>query len=155
MFGDGSATELLAIMGAFSDDLRARVIDAVENEKASLREVAARFKVGKTWVGKIVQRFRATGDAGAYLPIGEHAPSLDEAARAQLQAWLREQPDLTQQQLADRFATQGTRVDRSTVGRTLRDMGWTRKKKSWSRPSSSAKRSSTSDGRGARPSSRR
>jgi transposase len=147
--------ELLPSMAALSDDLRARVIDAVENEKASFREVAERFKVGKTWVGKIVQRFRTTGDASAYLPIGGPGPSLDEAARAQLQAWLREQPDLTHQQLADRLADQGTRVDRSTVGRTLREMGWTRKKKSWSLPNSSARRSSKSAGRGARTSSRR
>lgn len=147
--------ELLANMAAYSEDLRARVIDAVENEKASFREVAERFKVGKSWVGKIVQRFRTTGDAGAFLPIGGPGPSLGEAERALLVEWLREQSDLTQQQLADRLAARGTHVDRSTVGRTLREMGWTRKKKSWSRPNSSARRSSRSVRRGARTSSPR
>lgn len=142
--------ELQATMGAYSENLRARVLDAVLNEKMSQRDAAERFRVGKTWVGKIVTRFRATGDAGAYLPIGGPGPSLDEAARAQLQAWLRAQPDLTQQQLADRLAARGTPVDRSTVGRTLRAMGWTRKKSRSSPPSSSARASSRSAGPGAR-----
>ena len=128
-------------MAAYSDDLRSRVIEAVENERLSFREAAEQFKVSTTWVHKVVHRFRETGDAGAYLPIGEHTPSLDEAAREQLLAWLREQPDLTQQQLADRFAAMGIPVDRSTVGRTLREMGWTRKKSRSSPASSSAKTS--------------
>lgn len=128
-------------MAAYSDDLRSRVIEAVEEERLTFREAAERFKVGKSWVFKIIHRFRETGDAGAYLPIGEHAPALDDAAREQLRNWLREQPDLTQQELADRFAAQGISVDRSTVGRTLREMGWTRKKSPSSPASSSGKTS--------------
>jgi len=142
--------ELQAIMAAYSNDLRARVIEAIEKDGYSLRQAAERFKVGKTWVGKILQRLHETGDAGAYLPIGGPGPSLDEAARAQLETWLREQPDLTQQQLADRLADSGTRVDRSTVGRTLRQMGWTRKKSLSPPPSSSGKRSKSSDENGSR-----
>jgi transposase len=137
-------------MAAYSDDLRARVIEAVEEEGCSLREAAERFKVGKTWVGKIVQRLRETGHAGAYLTNAGPGPSLDEAARAQLATWLREDPDLTQQQLADRLAVKGPRVDRSTVGRTLREMGWTRKKRASSPLSSSASRSKRSGESGPR-----
>jgi len=120
--------ELLANMAAFSEDLRARVVDAVENEKMSVRDAADRFKVGKSWVSKILVRFRQTGDAGAFLPIGGPAPKLDERERGWLQEWLRAQPDLTQQQRADRLAAKGVEVDRSTVGRVLRELGWTRKK---------------------------
>ncbi len=137
-------------MAAYSDDLRARVIEAVEEEGCSLREAAERFNVGKTWVGKIVQRLRETGHAGAYLTTAGPGPSLDEAARTQLAAWLREDPDLTQQQLADRLAVEGPRVDRSTISRTLRDMGWTRKKRASSPPSSSASRSKRSGESGPR-----
>lgn len=134
--------ELQATMAAYSDDLRTRVLEAVLNEKMSHREAAERFRVGKSWVGKIVLRFRQTGDAAAYLPIGGPGPALGEAEREQMAQWLREQPDQTQQQLADRFEEQGRVVDRSTVGRTLRAMGWTRKKSRWWPPSSSATRSS-------------
>ena len=137
-------------MAAYSDDLRARVIEAVEEEGCSLREAAERFNVGKTWVGKIVQRLRETGHAGAYLTTAGPGPALDEAARAQLAVWLREDPDLTQQQLADRLAVKGPRVDRSTISRTLRDMGWTRKKRASSPPSSSASRSKRSGESGPR-----
>ena len=142
-------------MAAFSEDLRARVVDAVENEKMSVRDAADRFKVGKSWVSKIVLRFRQTGDAGAFLPIGGPAPSLTERERDWLAEWLRAQPDLTQQQLADKLASQGVRVDRSTVGRALRDMGWTRKKRVSSRPSSSAPTSSSSARSGSKRPSRR
>jgi transposase len=117
------------------------VIEAVENERLSFREAAEQFKVSTTWVHKIVHRFRETGDAGAYLPIGAHTPALDESAREKLQAWLREQPDLTQQELADRFGAQGISVERTTVGRTLRELGWTRKK-SRSSPASSSEKTS-------------
>ena len=72
---DGFAIELLANMAAFSEDLRARVVDAVENEKMSVRDAADRFKVGKSWVSKILVRFRQTGDAGAFLPIGVPLPN--------------------------------------------------------------------------------
>ena len=133
--------ELRAKMAAYSNDLRSRVVEAVENEGLSFRDAAEQFKVSSTWVHKIVQRFRETGDAGAYSPIGEHTPSLDEAAREQLLAWLREQSDLTQQALADRFGERGISVDRSTVGRTLREMGWTRKKSPSSPASNSGKTS--------------
>jgi len=137
-------------MRAYSDDLRSRVIEAVENERLTFRDAAEQFKVSVAWVHKVVHRFRDTGDAGAYLPIGEHTPSLNEAAREQLLAWLREQPDLTQQELADRFGKQGIPVDRSTVGRTLRELGWTRKKSRSSPASSSARTSRRSVGGGSR-----
>lgn len=128
-------------MTAFSEDLRARVVDAVENEKMSVRDAAKRFMVGKSWVSKIVVRRRQTGDAGAFLPIGGPAPKLGEREQGWLQAWLREQPDLTQAQLVERLAAKEVEVDRSTVGRVLRAMGWTRKKKSGGLRATSPRRS--------------
>jgi transposase len=44
----------------FSDDLRKRLIDAVESGSSS-RSVAERFAVSPSAVIKLVQRFRATG----------------------------------------------------------------------------------------------
>lgn len=142
-------------MAAFSDDLRARVLDAVLTEQMSYGDAAERFRVSKAWVTKIVCRFRQTGEAGAYSTAAGPAPRLDEAARAQMRQWLDAEPDLLQREVAERFTAKGISVQRSTVGRALKDMGWTRKKSRSSRPSSSAPTSSSNARRGKTKSPRR
>ena len=47
-------------MRAYSNELRVRVIDAIK-AGATIKAVAARFVVSKSWVYKILDRYKTTG----------------------------------------------------------------------------------------------
>ncbi len=114
-------------MRAYSLDLRARIVAAVEAGEAH-PVVAQRFGVAVATIGNYLRLRRATGGLaprprpGAPLEIG---PAQYPALRAQLQA----DPDAT---LARHCATwaegQGQVVSVSTRGRTIARLGWTHKK---------------------------
>jgi putative transposase len=57
----------------YSDDLRERVVNAVEQEGLSRRQAAARFGVGIKTAIDWVRQYRETGRLSA-LPMGGHRP---------------------------------------------------------------------------------
>lgn len=57
-------------------------------------------------------------------------------------AWLREQPDLTEEELRRRLADAGVKVCVSRIGQLLREMGMRRKKNRSTRASATARRAS-------------
>ncbi len=57
-----------------SQDLRNRVIDAVERERMSCRAAARRFEVSESVAVKWLQRYRRTGSR-APMGTGGHRPS--------------------------------------------------------------------------------
>ena len=76
----------------YSDDLRERVIEAVE-AGASRREAAENFNLSPSSAVKWLQRWRDTGSAKAK-PTGGSKSPLEEHAKALL-ALVAQQPDLT------------------------------------------------------------
>ena len=102
---------------------------AWEAGEGSLRELALRFHVSYAYAKKVRQQQRRTGRAER-VPQSRHGfPSrVDEAARAQLQAWVREQPDRTIAELQALLAEYGVRVCWSRVAQLLPALGLRRKK---------------------------
>jgi transposase len=96
---------------AYSQDLRDRVIDAVERGKMSRRAAAARFGVSESSAIKWGQRFERSGSRAASRIGGYLRPRL-EPQREFLERLRAEKSDITLQGLCDRLlAERGVRAD--------------------------------------------
>jgi transposase len=115
----------------YSLDLRQKVLQAVDRHIGSQREIAELFGVSLSFVERLLQRQRATGDC-APKPYPSSLPTrkLDEAARQQVRQWVEQQPDLTLAELADRLHEQlGIDASTPTICRVLQQLRLPRKKK--------------------------
>lgn len=122
-------------MQAYSADLCERVAAARESG-GTLAAVAARFGVSASFVHKLAQRQRTRGSVVALPHRGGPAPLLTEAARHQLLACLRQQPDATLDELRVWLAAVGgPAVSRATLGRAVQRLDWRRKKNTCTPPS--------------------
>jgi transposase len=120
---------------AYSQDLRDRVIDAVNRAGMSRRAAAVRFGVSESSAIKWVQRFERTGSRAANRMGGYLRPKL-EPPREFLEALRREKSDITLKALCDRLlAERGVGVDTSMMSRFFRRLGVTHKKRRSSRAS--------------------
>jgi len=99
---------------ACSEDLRARVIEAVE-AGGSRRGAAKRFAVSASSAVKWVARWRRTGSAAAKPAGGSRSPL--EAHAGLLLGLLAEQPDRTLVELRDLLAERGVATSRTAVWR--------------------------------------
>jgi putative transposase len=98
----------------YSTDLRERVIEAVESG-ASRREAADRFEIAPSSAVKWMQRWRATGSVAAK-PSGGSISPLEEHA-SWLLALIREQPDLTLNEIVEALEKRGIAGSRTAVWR--------------------------------------
>jgi transposase len=121
--------------GAYSQDLRDRVIDAVEKEGMSRRAAARRFGVSESAAVKWLQRYE---DSGHRQPVGTggHRPSTLKPHRDFIEAAFKDKADITLEALGRRLlAERGVKADTSMLSRFLRREGITLKKRRWSRAS--------------------
>ena len=124
---------------AYSQDLRDRVIEAVEQEGMSRRGAAGRFGISESAAVKWLQRF---SQAGARGPIGTggHRPAALKPHRDFLEAALAKQPDITLEALSRRLlAERAVKADTSMLSRFFRREGITFKKKRWWRANRTAR----------------
>ena len=112
--------------GAYSTDLRSRVLTAVEAGE-SPEAAARRFAVGRSTVYRWVEAARDEGRREAKRVGGGPAPVIRGEAEAALRRMLAgnaNRPTLAE--CRDRLAAElGVHVHPWTVGRALRRMGWT------------------------------
>ena len=121
--------------GAYSQDLRERVIDAVEKEGMSRRAAARRFGVSESAAVKWLQRYQETGHRQP-VGTGGHRPSKLKPHRGFIEAALKDKPDSTLEALGRRLlAERGVKADTGMLSRFLRREGITLKKRRWSRAS--------------------
>ena len=114
-------------MGPFSPDLRERIL-AVSFDVPSVK-VGERFGVSGSFVRKVRQRFRTTGDAAA-MPFPGRARIVDAEAEACLRALVAAEPDATLLELCDKLQNEtGLTVSEATMSRQMQRMGITRKKR--------------------------
>jgi transposase len=113
-------------MRAYSNDLRERIVAAVERGEHSIRQVARLFMVSLSCVVRLLQRKRRTGSVQPEPHGGVPARKLDGAAEARLLELVRAQPDATLAELRDRL---GVRCSLMTIARALWRHKITRKKK--------------------------
>jgi|SRR5215212_5715097 len=124
-------------MSGYSEDLRRRVVSAVEGGMSKAR-AAHTFSVSLSSVKRYVGKAER-GESLAPKTRPGCAPKLDEKARRLLAADLEERPYLTLQERRDYIeAMMGLAVSRSTMCRAIARIGSTRKKQPCWKSSSEA-----------------
>ena len=117
-------------MKSYSQDLRERVIQAVNAGQQSQAEIAATFGVSLSTLEKWWRRWRDTGHLAALPHAGGPARALGQC-ESLIRREVKKQPDATLAELCERVAAHpGRRVSPSTMCRELQRLKLRRKKKS-------------------------
>ena len=118
-------------MDAYWEDLRRKIVEAVEQRRMTKSEAARAFGVSLS----SVKRYAKAVSEGRSLSPGKapgKKPLLDEKARKLLEADVRERPFA---RLSDRQEylqkVAGVSVSEATLSRVIRKMGFSRKKGRW------------------------
>src|SRR5215218_7611962 len=125
-------------MDAYSEDLRSKIVQAVQERRMNQSEAARAFGVSRS----SVKRYRNAVRQGRSLSPGKapgKKPALDEKARKLLEADVEERPFTTlkhRQEYLHEVA--GVSVSESTLSRAIRSMGFGRKKGRWVRVSATS-----------------
>lgn len=120
-----------------SDDLRERIIRFYQNhDDYTQQELADEFSVSKSFIEKLLHRWRATGSAAALGHAGGRTRTLHNHDHT-VQQLIAAQPDATLAELQARIAKKTKlQVSQPTICRTLQRLRL-RRKKSPSNPASS------------------
>lgn len=113
-------------MRAYSNDLRERIVAAVERGEYSQRELADLFGVDLSSLVRLLQRYRQTGSVQPQPHRGGPPRKRDDQAQARLRDLGHDQPDATLAELRDRL---GVSCSLMTIDRALKRRRLTRKKK--------------------------
>jgi transposase len=115
-------------MKPYSQDLREKIVRALEAQDETQEEIAARFAVSPSFIVKLWRRRRETGSAEALPHAGGRGRSL-QAAEATIRRALDRQPDLTLAELCEEVgAGGGAAVSTKTMCLGLRRLTLPRKK---------------------------
>jgi transposase len=111
-------------MKAYSMDLRERVLKDCD-AGMSTREVALKFDVSESWVRRLKQRRRETGEVAPRSPRNGTQPKWLAHAE-KIEELVEEKPDITLNELRDAL---GVDISIQTLSRALRQLQLTFKKK--------------------------
>jgi transposase len=112
-------------MAAYSQDLRQRILDAIERQEGSLRQIARRFVVSLSFIVRLLQLHRRTGSIDPRPPGGGHPAALGPDDLERLEELIRQQPDATLKELRQRL---GASCSLTTIWRALEKLRLPRKK---------------------------
>jgi transposase len=113
-------------MRPLSNDLRQRILDAVDRREGSRRQLAVRFAVDVSTITRLLRLRRQTGAFDPRPHAGGTEPTLDQEGLERLRRLVEETPDATLEQLKQRLGISGSIM---IAWRGLEKLGITRKKK--------------------------
>jgi transposase len=114
-------------MKPLSNDLRQRILDAVDNREGSRRKLAARFSINVSTITRLLQLRRETGSSEPRPHGGGFAPTLDQDALERLRGLVEQTPDATLETLKQKLGVSGSVM---IICRGLQKLGLPLKKKS-------------------------
>lgn len=115
--------------GPYSQDLRERVIAALEAGKQTQPDIAETFGLSVSTVEKWWQRWRETHSCAAK-PHGGGQTRRLEACEGAIRAAVKRQPDITLAELSEQMKAEcGVRASSSMMSRELSRLGLPRKKR--------------------------
>src|SRR3954453_23165589 len=95
-------------MQPLSNDLRQRILAAVDNREGSRRQIAVRFAVDVSTITRWLQLRRQTGSFDPRPHAGGKEPTLDQNALERLRKLVQETPDATLEQLRQSLGVSGS-----------------------------------------------
>src|SRR5947209_4781864 len=113
-------------MRPLSNDLRKRILEAVDNKEGSRRKLAARFKVNTSTITKLLRLRRETGSFEPRPHAGGFAPALSGDALERLRGLVEKTPDATLEALRQAMGVSGSRM---IICRALQELGLPLKRK--------------------------
>ena len=114
-------------MKPLSNDLRQRILNAVDNREGSRRNLAVRFCVNPSTITRLLQLRRQTGSSQPRPHGGGVAPTLDQDALERLRKLVEETPDATLEAFKQKLGVSGSKM---IICRALQKLGLPLKKKS-------------------------
>jgi transposase len=109
-----------------SNDLRERILAAVDSREGSHRQIAARFRVNVSTITRLLQLRRQTGSLDPRPHGGGKPPTLEHDGLERLRGVVQQRPDATLAQLRQHLNLNGSIM---IVWRGLQKLAITRKKK--------------------------
>ena len=117
-------------MKPYSIDLRKKIIDIYEQEDISVRKLAQRFQVAKSFIQKLLKQYQETGDISPKIQGGSPPTKLQEEELIALIEIIESNNDATLVELCELLQEKtGIRVSRSTMGRITLQLNYSVKKK--------------------------
>ncbi len=113
-------------MKPLSNDLRERILAAIDNRQGSRRQLAARFSVNVSTITRLLSLRRQTGSFDPRPHGGGTEPTLDQEGLERLRTLVEKTPDATLEQLRQGLGVSGSFM---IVWRGLKKLDITRKKK--------------------------
>jgi transposase len=114
-------------MQPLSNDLRERILEAIDNHEGSRRKLAARFCVNPSTITRLLQLRRQTGSFDPGPHAGGVTPALDQDALERLRTLVEQTPDATLEALKQKMGVTGSKM---IICRALQKLGLPLKKKS-------------------------
>jgi transposase len=117
-------------MKPISNDLRRRIIEAIQANEESQPEIAERFSVSLSMLEKLWHRFRTTGSYETKPQAGGRARLL-KAEEVYIRAEVAAQPDITLAELSSQVLARNNQaaISLMTMSNELRRLGLPRKKR--------------------------
>ena len=126
------------LMDAYSEDLRRKVVEAVQERRMNQSEAARAFGVSRSSVKRYLKAVRQGRSLSPGKAPGKR-PSLDEKARKLLEADVEDRPFAKLKHRQEYLhEAAGVSVSESTLSRAIRSMGFGRKKGRWVRVSATS-----------------
>jgi transposase len=117
-------------MRAYADDLRQKLLHAVDTRQGSLSTLARLFDVSPSWIKNVLRRRRQSGNSHALGHGGGPSPTFSPALLAWLRLAIEHDPDATEDQLCLRLQQErGVAVSQSTLSRAVTKLKLPRKKR--------------------------
>jgi transposase len=114
-------------MQPLSDDLRERILKAIDNHEGSRRKLAARSCVNPSSITRLIQLRRQSGSFNPRPHAGGVTPTLDHDALERLRTLVKETPDATLETLKQEMGVTGSKM---IICRALQKLGLPLKRKS-------------------------
>ena len=118
-------------MRPYPIEFRQKIIEVYEKEGISIRSLAQRFYVAKSFVQKLLKQYKETGDIHPYPQGGSPEPKLKEEQLVDLVEIIEANNDATLEELCDLLEEKvQVRVSRATMGRITQKLNYSVKKNS-------------------------
>ena len=128
-------------MRPYSVDFRQKIIDVWEKEKISIRELAKRFNVAKSFIQKLLKQYRETGDIRPRPQGGSPPTKLNSEQLVILVEIIEANRDATLQELSNLlYEKTEIKVSRATLGRITKKLNQSFPKKFHRSPRKSEKK---------------